>query len=200
MDRDGRVRTSHAWFASYAPTNNPEIVTIVFIYGGKQGAGVAVQGSEVAVPVNNKILRHYFGLDDDETTPLETETEIDETGQTELVFNGRLLGTDSWSRKGANLNGFVLDSEGQGLGNVTIEIAADGEIIAQAVSAPNGQFDFEVLDPGQAEMWQLRLPDYAATPLLRLEIAEGLRYLLEFKAQPETEDLENENVVGAVDN
>jgi penicillin-binding protein 2 len=40
LDREGRVKTSHAWFASYAPSSNPEIVTVAFLYSGGQGSEV----------------------------------------------------------------------------------------------------------------------------------------------------------------
>ena len=44
---------SHAWFAAYAPLENPQIAVVVFIYNGGQG-------SEVALPVAQKILKHWF--------------------------------------------------------------------------------------------------------------------------------------------
>ena len=50
----GRVLPQHAWFISFAPVENPQIVTIVYIYNGGQG-------SEQAVPVTKKILDYYFG-------------------------------------------------------------------------------------------------------------------------------------------
>ena len=188
LDRDGRVRTSHAWFASYAPTNNPEIVTIVFVYGGDEG-------SQVAVPVTNKILRHYFGIED---APDETEADSadDEeqivTNVPDVAFAVRLLGTDSWSQEGANVSGFILDADEQGLAEVTIEILANGEVVDQITSGPVGQFNYSALDPAESKTWQLRLPDYPETPYLRLEIAAGLRYLVEFKAQPVIADSPDE--------
>jgi penicillin-binding protein 2 len=45
---------SHAWFAAYGPTEDPEIAVLVFIYNGGQG-------SEVAAPVAKKIFEYYFG-------------------------------------------------------------------------------------------------------------------------------------------
>jgi penicillin-binding protein 2 len=50
----GRVLPQHAWFISFAPVENPQIVTIVYIYNGGQG-------SEQAVPVTKKMLDYYFG-------------------------------------------------------------------------------------------------------------------------------------------
>lgn len=191
LDRDGRVKTSHAWFTAYAPTNNPEIVTIVFIYGGKQGAGVAIQGSEVSVPVTNKLLRHYFAIEgQDEEAPVEiAEAEAVEEEPLPLVFESRLLGSDGWQREGASLSGFVLDEKGQGLAGVPINIVAGNEVVAQLVSGQNGQFDYEEFDLKQTTAWLLRLPNYPQSLPLQLEIVQGTRYLVEFKAQSLNEDI-----------
>ncbi len=177
LDREGRVKTSHAWFASYAPTNNPEIVTIAFVYGGGEG-------SKVAVPVTNKILRQYFNIqsEEDDQEPEETEDAPAEI-LTDTSFTARFLGTDSWNREKASIFGFVLDSQGQGLANIIIEVIADGEVVTQLISGESGQFDYNDFDASQAKMWQLRLPDYSNTSLVELEIANGLRYLVEFEAQ-----------------
>ena len=48
----GRQPT-HAWFAAYAPVEDPEIAVLVFIYNGGEG-------SERAAPVAQKILKYYF--------------------------------------------------------------------------------------------------------------------------------------------
>ncbi len=45
---------THAWFAAYAPVEDPEIAVLVFIYNGGEG-------SERAAPVAQKILQYYFG-------------------------------------------------------------------------------------------------------------------------------------------
>ena len=190
LDRDGRVRTSHAWFASYAPTNNPEIVTVVFVYGGKQGAGVTIQGSEVSVPVTNEILRHYFNISDvepSEETAADTQ-KVEEAVTVPLLFESRLLGTDSWSRESLSLFGFVLDETGQKLADVNIDILAADKVVAQIASGPNGQFDYQGLDPTSVTTVQLRLPEYPNSPALELEVTAGTRYLIEFKAQPRLDE------------
>lgn len=46
---------THAWFTSFAPYQNPEIVVTVFVYNGGEG-------SEVAAPIAQKILRAYFDI------------------------------------------------------------------------------------------------------------------------------------------
>ena len=181
LDSEGRVKTSHAWFTAYAPSYNPEIATVVFIYGGGEG-------SKIAVPVTNKILRYYFGIKDNEDAGEEEETppEVEQpltTLSSDSTFTARLLGTDSWDQDGASVSGFVLDENGQGVGDVAIDIIANGDVIAQVVSGPTGQFDYNVLDPSEADTWQLRLANYPTASLLQLEIANGLHYLVEFKAQ-----------------
>ncbi|MCB0210717.1 MAG: penicillin-binding protein 2 [Anaerolineae bacterium] len=188
LDRDGRVKTSHAWFVTYAPTNNPEIVTIVFVYGGKQGAGVAVQGSEVAVPVASKILRYYFNIEDEEDA---AGNEDDDENLTEFdlgtEFKARLLGTDSWSRDGANVSGFVLNADGEGVSNIAVEVLVNGEVVDQLISGETGQFDYNSPGPVEAETWQIRLADFPDAPSLMFDVAEGVRYLVEFEAQPPQE-------------
>jgi len=172
LDRDGRVSTSHAWFTSYAPSNNPEIVTVVFVYGGGEG-------SSVAIPVTNKILRHYFNIADEEEAPAEEPEEPAPVPLSESIVTARLLGVDNIQQNGAGLSGYILTAEGQGLAEIPIEIIANGEVVAQVKSGPTGQFDFLELDPALAATWRIRLPDYAETSLLQLEITGGRRYLVE---------------------
>ncbi len=53
----GLEQPTHAWFAAYAPVEQPEVSVIVFLYNGGEG-------STVAVPVVHDILGRYFGLDE----------------------------------------------------------------------------------------------------------------------------------------
>ncbi|HRL11547.1 MAG TPA: penicillin-binding transpeptidase domain-containing protein, partial [Aggregatilineales bacterium] len=46
-------RTSHAWFAAYAPADSPQIAVIVVV----ENAG---EGSAVAAPITRDILEYYF--------------------------------------------------------------------------------------------------------------------------------------------
>jgi penicillin-binding protein 2 len=47
---------NHAWFASFAPAERPELVVVVFVeHGGK--------GSAVAAPIAKALFQVYFGLD-----------------------------------------------------------------------------------------------------------------------------------------
>jgi penicillin-binding protein 2 len=56
-DKEFQLR-DHAWFASYAPSDNPEIVVVVFLEHAGHG------GSEAA-PVAMKVLEEYFDKDDE---------------------------------------------------------------------------------------------------------------------------------------
>ena len=60
-DREGNLPT-HAWFAAYAPFDDPEIAVVVFIFGGGEGSGTAV-------PVANDILNYYFSQDTGASSP-----------------------------------------------------------------------------------------------------------------------------------
>jgi penicillin-binding protein 2 len=177
LDRDGRVKTSHAWFTSYAPSFNPEIATVVFIYGGGEG-------SEAAIPVTNKILRHYFKIADEETPDTVQEPEPAPQIPENPVIKAALLGVDSWSQPTAAVSGFVLNEQGQGVANIPIDILANGQVAAQISTGLTGQFDYLDLDPAVAAVWQLKLPDYPDAPGLQLEVAAGHKYLVEFTARP----------------
>ena len=51
---NGVYAKSHAWFACFAPYDQPEIAVVVLIQGGGEGA-------TFAVPVADAILASYFG-------------------------------------------------------------------------------------------------------------------------------------------
>jgi penicillin-binding protein 2 len=53
-DAHGNLPT-HAWFTSFAPYADPEIVVTVFIANGGEG-------SQIAAPVAAKVLRAYFNV------------------------------------------------------------------------------------------------------------------------------------------
>ena len=53
----GLEQPTHAWFAAFAPIEEPEISIIVFLYNGGEG-------TVAAAPIAHDILVHYFGLDD----------------------------------------------------------------------------------------------------------------------------------------
>jgi len=53
-DWEGNLPT-HAWFAAFAPFDDPEIALVVFVEGGGEG-------SVVAVPIAAEILSQYFNL------------------------------------------------------------------------------------------------------------------------------------------
>ena len=175
LDKDGRVKTSHAWFVAYAPAEKPEIAVVTFVYGGGEG-------SIVAAPVVNNILRYYFGFD----RPTETENTTADTEKTIAIgsgqFTGRLLGSDRFSGATAAVNGFVLDTAGTGIAGVTVEIIANDETVAQVVTGPTGQFDYNALDPQRAEEWSIQLVDFPANPI-KLSVSPATRYFVEFQAE-----------------
>lgn len=51
---NGRYKKSHAWFAAFAPYDDPEVLVLVLIRDGGEG-------STFAVPVADRILATYFG-------------------------------------------------------------------------------------------------------------------------------------------
>ncbi len=173
LDRDGRVRTSHAWFTAYAPARDPEIAVVVLVYGGGEG-------SKVALPVAGEILRYYFGLEpqEEENEPPSTPAE---RPPTEVVFVPRLLGTDSWGGGGASVTGYVLTDHGGPVSGVVINVIAEEEPVAQVTSGPTGQFDFNAIDPLRARRWRLVLADYANSPPLIFDVDKGHRYMVEFQ-------------------
>jgi membrane peptidoglycan carboxypeptidase len=175
LDRDGRVRTSHAWFTAYAPAQNPEIALVVFVYGGGEG-------STVALPIAGEILRHYFGLESEQEADAASSSQ-DEPLPLETTFVPRLLGTDGWSGGGASVTGYVLDSSGVPLPGITINVLADEELISQVISGPTGQFDFNAIDPTRTNQWQIELADYPDSRPLTLDTETGYRYMMEFQAQ-----------------
>jgi penicillin-binding protein 2 len=48
-------RPSHAWFGSYAPADNPEIVVVAFVENAGGGGG------KVAAPIVRQVMEAYFG-------------------------------------------------------------------------------------------------------------------------------------------
>jgi penicillin-binding protein 2 len=56
----GKDLPEHAWFAAFAPVEEPEISVIIFLYHGGEG-------STMAVPVAREILEYYFGRDQAES-------------------------------------------------------------------------------------------------------------------------------------
>ena len=53
----GENENTHAWFTSFAPFENPEIITTVLVENGGEG-------SSVAGPVARKIFNYWFGVED----------------------------------------------------------------------------------------------------------------------------------------
>jgi penicillin-binding protein 2 len=184
LDRDGRVKTSHAWFVAYAPSDDPEIAVVTFVYGGGEG-------SLMAAPIAAEILRYHFGLtretDQASATPTPAPPGPPAAGAT---FSGRLLGTDGWGRSGSAITGFVVDRRNSPVPGVVVNLIAEqadpeeeDTLVGQATSGPSGQFDFTDWDTGVADVWRLELPDYPATLPVEFEVEEGYRYYVAYQGQ-----------------
>lgn len=178
LDRDGRVRTSHAWFTAYAPVENPRIALIVFVYGGGEG-------SVVSVPIAGEILRHYFDLEEPEEQSTATKDTKKKQDAAKLAgnrdFRARLLGADAWSGEGASIFGYVVGADGKGLPNLTVALEAKDEPVGELHTAEDGAFTYDVPNPKEIPELTLRLVDYPQTKPLKLSIAGGHRYLVQFE-------------------
>jgi membrane peptidoglycan carboxypeptidase len=167
LDKEGRVRTSHAWFTAYAPAHNPEIAVVVFVYGGGEG-------SITALPIADEILRYYFGLEPEEEPeePVPAPPGPPPPGATFV----------------AALTGFVLDRNGMPIPDVAVDVIADldapleDEVVAQVVSGPTGQFDFNAIDPTRAGRWRVELAEYPTTHPLVFDAGAGYRYTVAFQS------------------
>ncbi len=49
---------AHAWFTGYAPSENPEVIILAFVYNGGEG-------SQVALPIVKRTMEAYFRLKDE---------------------------------------------------------------------------------------------------------------------------------------
>jgi hypothetical protein len=168
------VKTSHAWFVAYAPLDNPQIVMSVFVYGGNEG-------STTAAPVVNDTFRYFFNLDEPESDT-DTDTAFSPLSLSS-AFESRLLGTDAFPGSLAAVSGFVLDGRGQGVAETPVQILNGGQVVAEVLSGPTGQFDYNMLDPQQGQNWQIRLPLFANAQPISLMVNPGVRYYVEFVSQ-----------------
>jgi len=171
----GRVKTSHAWFVAYAPAQNPEIAAVAFVYGGGEG-------SLVAAPVVNTILRQHFGFDD---AQVETPDDTAGAGQSPLAAGHiapRFLGSDAFPGPLSAVNGFVRGTHGEGLPGVVVNILAGDELITQVSTGLNGQFDYNNIQSELADSWQIQLADRPDVPPITLAVSPGTRYFIEFQA------------------
>ncbi len=62
----GLEQPEHAWFAAFAPVEEPQVSVIVFLYNGGEG-------STVAVPVVHDILEYYFSRPDTAGPPTDLD-------------------------------------------------------------------------------------------------------------------------------
>jgi len=64
---------THAWFASFAPFDDPEIVTVVLVEAGGEG-------HDWAVPVTEQVLRTYFSEEEEEVDWQRIKNLVDSRG------------------------------------------------------------------------------------------------------------------------
>lgn len=83
-------KAPHAWFTSFAPYNNPEIVLTVLVEEGKEGSGIATS-------IANDILRWYFGGDEVKEEEKTEEDEIKEA--VELNFPENILNEEDLNQR-----------------------------------------------------------------------------------------------------
>jgi penicillin-binding protein 2 len=83
-------KAPHAWFTSFAPYNNPEIVLTVLVEEGKEGSGIATS-------IANDILRWYFGGDEVKEEEKTEEDEIKEA--VELNFPENILNEEDFNQR-----------------------------------------------------------------------------------------------------
>lgn len=172
IDRDGRVKTSHAWFVAYAPFESPEIAVVVFVYDGGEG-------SLTAAPVANRLLRYHFKID---TLDADTQADLDEDDQRLLQqrFVGRLLGTDVYPGQFASLSGIIVDAQGNGVSGINVELKAGENVLTRLVSGEAGQFAYNEVPSTLTQTLQVNLPDAPSSVPVSLDVSGGTRYLLEF--------------------
>ncbi|MFZ2489503.1 MAG: penicillin-binding protein 2 [Anaerolineae bacterium] len=72
LQKGNRLPT-HAWFTAFAPYDDPEIALVVFVFNGGEG-------STVAMPIAQDILRGYFDLKNARNNPIVPSTVVTATG------------------------------------------------------------------------------------------------------------------------
>jgi penicillin-binding protein 2 len=166
---------THAWFAGYAPADNPQIALVVFVAGGGEG-------SKVAVPIAAEILKAYFHL------PEEAQPEVPKPTPTPTPlppatpqFAGRLVKTDYWSSNiFSSVSGRVIDRNGNGMPNMLISIDGGGPPVFQPTTDPTGSFRYDFLNPHVTRYWYVSLQIGDEVIRIPLEVEENKQYFVEF--------------------
>lgn len=179
---------THAWFTSFAPYENPEIVVTVFVAGGGEG-------SVVAGPVAAAILRAYFGLPADaklapkEPGPQSGNYSPAAPGAPPAPparrYTGRLAGVDGWANELPGFIGTVIDANGRGVAGVRVALdKCEGNSISTATTDGNGAFAFNGLNVKDTSRWCVRTVSPAESDPLGVELAPFKRYTIQFNPAP----------------
>ena len=210
-DSKGRLPT-HAWFTTFAPYEDPEIVMIVFINGGGEG-------SLVAVPVAHEVLSYYFSSSNETQggdsllvppTPVVvapgqviTGGQIITGGQVITgavtseqpstaeespsgpagAYTGRLVEVEPAAAETSVLVGTVVDRNGQGIPGVQVTINGGGEPIFEPVTGPNGEFRYNLLNPYSSPRWNVRVLDAPGSQEIHLDVEPFRLYTVQFRQQ-----------------
>ncbi len=179
---------THAWFTSFAPYDNPQIVVSVFVYGGGEG-------SAVAAPAAADILRAYFRLDANSplvanTQPIAPSVVVKPsapsggTGPAPAPahkYTGRVLGVDNWHEEQPGIYGTVVDATGHGVPNIRVAVdKCDGNAIFNATSDANGAFSFNGMYWHDTLHWCVRTTAPSDSDTLTVDVAPYKRYTVQF--------------------
>ncbi len=185
---------THAWFTSFAPYDNPQIVVSVFVAGGGEG-------SAVAAPAAANILRAYFKLAPN--APLAPKTEVVAPSAPVVKpaappapaggspsgpvappahkYSGRLVGVDGIGNEQPSIFGTVVDASGRAVSGVRVALdKCDGNAVSSAGSDGNGAFVFNGLDWHVSTRWCVRTVSPGDSEPFVVTVDPYKRYLVQF--------------------
>ncbi len=163
-DKQGRLPT-HAWFTSFAPYDNPQIVLVVFVENGGEG-------SETAVPIASEILKAYFHLgQNSQVLPNAgvppSQTRVTESPQAGAVpqraaalpkkLKARMLAQEPTSGAYASVAGVVRDRSQRPVPGVTVTIDRGGEVVVRSLTGADGSFHYDTIPFDVSKEWHVRV-------------------------------------------
>jgi membrane peptidoglycan carboxypeptidase len=174
---------THAWFTSFAPYDNPQIVVTVFIYGGGEG-------SAVAAPVAADILRAYFQLPANSplvtappplAPPVVAHTQGAGNAPPAHKYTGRMLGTDGWQDEQPGIFGTVVDVNGRGVAGVRVVAdKCDNNTVFSAATDGNGAFSFNAVYWKDSSRWCVRTVAPSDSDPFTVDVQPYNRYTIQF--------------------
>lgn len=179
---------THAWFTSFAPYENPQIVVTVFVYGGGEG-------SAVAAPIAADILRAYFRLapnaplasaNQTMAPPVVAPRPTTSPGTGPVAapahkYAGRPLNVDGWSNEQPGIFGTVVDVNGRGVNGVRVVVdKCDNSPVFTANTDGNGAFNFNGLYWHDTLRWCVRTVAPGDSDPLVVQVEPYKRYTIQF--------------------